>query len=98
MVTHLDVLPKRAIGNDIVRLCTSPDSVSSQVATAPLVSPGEAWQKLYGDYQPSTELASEPASDADLERAAQCGKWGPTPPSELFLRVRQPWEILQTTN
>ncbi|KAK4126392.1 hypothetical protein N657DRAFT_670433 [Parathielavia appendiculata] len=28
----------------------------------------------------------EPSTEDELERAARCGKWGPTRPSELFLR------------
>lgn len=88
MSCNQDILVDRALGDDIVRLCTSADSVSSLLAVTPSLSAGEAWQKLYGDYKPAASTGKKQADDADLDRAAQCGKWGPTRPSDLFLCVR----------
>ena len=78
------------ISDAVVELCTSGRSVSSLLADDPGLAPGEAWERLYGGWK-----ASEPAQEdgerhlpqPDLERAARCGKWGPTRPSELFLKV-----------
>ncbi|EFX05520.1 iq calmodulin-binding motif protein [Grosmannia clavigera kw1407] len=87
MSCNQEILADKALGDDIVRLCTSADSVSSLLATTPSLSPGEAWKQLYGDYKPTAATNRKKADDADLDRAAQCGKWGPTQPSDTFLRI-----------
>lgn len=82
------------ISDRVVELCTSTSSVSALMAEDPSRTPGDAWDLLYGKWK------SEKAPDNDhlkgsldldwqdeLERAARCGKWGPTQPSELFLKV-----------
>lgn len=56
------------------------------------MSPGEAAKKLY---HPDDFSISEghppkeriPASAEELERAYQCGNFGPTRPSDTFLRI-----------
>ncbi|KAL2351937.1 hypothetical protein BJ546DRAFT_989692 [Cryomyces antarcticus] len=80
------------ISDKVYNLCRSPESVSSVLAAHPTLSPGEAAKKLYGsegvsvtESKPPRERA--PATPEDLERAYQCGQFGPTRPSELFLRV-----------
>jgi hypothetical protein len=88
------------ITDRLVRLCTSNDSVSALVAQDPSLAPGDAWEKLYGKGavkdaagheengdNDNESTISESTSQAKLERAASCGKWGPTKPSDLFLRV-----------
>jgi hypothetical protein len=88
------------LSDRLVRLCTSNESVSSLLAQNPTLSPNEAWKKLYGDkalkaaeeelhqaVDGHEHARSEPATQEELEKAARCGKWGPTQPSELFLRV-----------
>ncbi len=77
------------------QLCTASDSVSSLLAADPALAPGEAWHKLFGHHvgKPKSSHAADdagkgPVSKEALERAAKCGKWGPTQPSDLFLRVR----------
>lgn len=82
------------ISDKVYKLCTSPESVSSLLAKDPTLTPGEAWKKLY-DGHAAWEKDSKDTARAhrdqiiteDLKRAAECGKWGPTQPSELFLRV-----------
>ncbi|OAA66761.1 IQ calmodulin-binding motif protein [Niveomyces insectorum RCEF 264] len=81
------ILKNRPLGDDIVKLCTSTDSVSALLAADPGLAPGEAWQRLYGHYRRSADRRDTANAKADLERAEKCGKWGPTKPSELFLKI-----------
>jgi hypothetical protein len=82
------------ISDKVYKLCTSVESVSSLLAKDPTLTPGEAWKKLYGQYEAGGKESKSTArahrdeiTPEDLKRAAECGKWGPTQPSELFLRV-----------
>jgi hypothetical protein len=82
------------ISDRVYKLCTSPESVSSLLAQDPSLSPGEAWKKLYGGHvsrekesKSTAKTHRDTATPEDLKRAAECGKWGSTQPSELFLRV-----------
>jgi hypothetical protein len=85
------------ISDKVYKLCTSPESVSSLLAKDPSLTPGEAWKKLYGGHAAGEKESKDTAKThrdeitaEDLKRAAECGKWGPTQPSELFLRVSTP--------
>ena len=66
---------------------------SSLLAQDPSLYPGEAWKKLYGSHASGKkerkvlESRRDNITPEDLKRAAECGKWGPQSPSELFLRV-----------
>jgi hypothetical protein len=80
------------ISNRVHQWCTSDDSVSAQLAKKPDLAPSDASESLYGsegisisEKKPPKERV--PATAEDLERAYQCGKFGPTRPSELFLRI-----------
>lgn len=85
--------PATMISDKVYKLCTSKESVSALLAADPNLAPGDAWKQLYGD-QPtsgSNKIPKEkrtPATPEDLQRAFECGNWGPTKPSELFLQVR----------
>lgn len=82
---------KMSLSEKVEGLCRNPHSVSQALAENPSLSPGEAAKKLY---HPDNISISEghvpsvrrPATEEELERALQCGKFT-TPPSELFLRV-----------
>lgn len=58
------------------------------------MSPLDAWRTLYAR-TPSTkehmavseELIDNNVESYDLKKARRCGMWGPTEPSDLFLRV-----------
>lgn len=83
------------ISDKVYKLCTSQESVSALLAKDPYLAPGEAWKKLYGGHAAGEKESKGTArahrdtiTPQDLVRAAECGKWGPTQPSELFLRVR----------
>lgn len=85
------------ISDKVYKLCTSKESVSALLAADPSLAPGDAWKKLYGHHaageKESKATAKErrdQATPEDLQRALECGNWGPTKPSELFLRVRTP--------
>ncbi len=82
-------------GENVYQQCVSSDSVSSLLATDPDMAPGDAWRKLYGHFvidprssHSADDIGKAPVSKEALEKAAKCGKWGPTRPSPLFLRVR----------
>lgn len=87
--TSLEMKPQ--ITSTVVKLCQAEDTVSSELAKDPALAPGEAATKLYGNRsttgkQPQHEKLG-PASAEDLKQALSCGRWGPTGPGELFLRV-----------
>jgi hypothetical protein len=107
MTTHRQ--PSTHISNQIIRLCTSGESVSSLLARDPNLRPSDAWEKLYGDAARKTGKGEDVTESelnqqlgnhgegipAALEWAAKCGNWGPTKPSDLFLKVIMPsWSIL----
>lgn len=79
------------IPDKIVQLCTNGESVSKLLAADPTLAPGEAWKKLYGHEKSDSKSTAKRHRDdhtpQDIETALACGKWGPTRPSELFLRV-----------
>ena len=78
----------------VVELCRNGKSVSDELAKNPSEAPGKAAKRIFGvhlEEEITGERLKEPteASD-DLGQAFQCGKWGETRPSDLFLRVCQP--------
>jgi hypothetical protein len=85
------------ISDKVHKLCNGTETVSSEMAKDPTLAPGEVYKKLYGHFDSDKSTAKErdhkeEISEADLKRAEECGNWGPTKPSELFLRVcTAPW-------
>lgn len=82
------------ISDKVYKLCTSKESVSALLAKDPTLAPGVAWKQLYGDHAAGEKERTSTAkahrdnhTPEDLKRALECGNWGPTEPSELFLRV-----------
>lgn len=82
------------ISDKFYHLFTSNDSVSSLLALDSTMSPGDAWHKLYSHH--AGKLSGPHSIDhagkhvpslQELKRAADCGHWGPTQPSQLFLTV-----------
>lgn len=85
------------ISDGLHKLCMNKESVSALLAKDPTLAPGDAWKQLYGDYVPTSKGAAGSGRDSgerhsisaeELQRAAECGNWGPSQPSELFLKVR----------
>ena len=80
------------ISDRVFSWCTSRDSISEALSKDPTLAPGKVAEKLYGKEGISVTEKKAPkhresATQEDLERAYQCGKFGPTKPSELFLRI-----------
>ncbi|KAL5330027.1 hypothetical protein ACEPPN_003551 [Leptodophora sp. 'Broadleaf-Isolate-01'] len=82
------------ISEKVYKLCTSKESVSALLAKDPSLTPGEAWKKLFGGDEAGEKESISTAkanrdnhTPEDLKRARECGNWGPTEPSELFLRL-----------
>jgi guanylate kinase len=79
------------ISQKVYDLCHSENTVSSELAKDPNESPGKIAKKLYGEER--EELAHHDhfkdytISDEDIQKAYECGRWGPTRPSNLFLKV-----------
>src|SRR5271156_4192871 len=77
----------------VVKLCQAEETVSSEIAKNPSLSPGEVSKKIYikrkttGKLPRNADQEFTPASADDLKRAFSCGRWGPTQPGKLFLRV-----------
>lgn len=72
--------------------CRSEDSVSSELLKEPTKPIGELAKRLYGSHE-LEKIDSHPpkhtrvATNDDLQRAYECGRFGDTKPSELFLRA-----------
>lgn len=94
---HLRSSPKSSvpmatnISEKIFRFCKEPRSVSSEYAIDSAKTPGRYAEVLYGkegtaitEHQPP-HLRKAPTNE-DLARARQCGNWGGSEPSELFLQ------------
>ncbi|KAI6715045.1 hypothetical protein JHW43_002411 [Diplocarpon mali] len=82
------------ISDRVYKLCTSKESVSALLARDPTLAPEEAWNQLFGGNltgeKESISIAKahrDNHTPEDLQRARECGNWGPTEPSELFLRL-----------
>ncbi|KAK7035732.1 hypothetical protein R3P38DRAFT_2908777 [Favolaschia claudopus] len=75
------------------KLCTGTETVSSLLAKDPELAPGDAWKKLYGGHTPNKESVAkarqhrETHTEEDLKKSRECGRWGPTEPSELFFKL-----------
>ncbi|KAL5349104.1 hypothetical protein ACLOAV_005392 [Pseudogymnoascus australis] len=85
------------ISDGLHKLCMNKESISALLAKDPTLAPGDAWKQLYGDYLPTSKGEAGSGRDSweghsisaeDLQRVEKCGNWGPSQPSELFLKVR----------
>lgn len=91
------------VSDRIYELCNSTESVSAMLAKDPTMAPGDAWKKLYGHHVGKDSGSHSAGGSGErrtveeaLEKAARCGKWGPTQPSELFLRVRPSTTLIES--
>ncbi|RAL61094.1 hypothetical protein DID88_010435 [Monilinia fructigena] len=82
------------ISDKVYKLCTSKETVSSLLAKDPTIAPGDAWKQLYGGHAAGEKESKNEArrhrdtpTPEDLQRALECGNWGSTQPSELFLKM-----------
>ncbi|KAF4502620.1 IQ calmodulin-binding motif [Fusarium agapanthi] len=80
------------VSQHVYDLCQAKETVSSVLANDPSQTPGNAIKKLYGHHEHalhhkiSAKEDTEKSEDA-TEAALQCGRWGPTTPSPLFLQA-----------
>ncbi|KZF19543.1 phospholipase D/nuclease [Xylona heveae TC161] len=90
---YLKKVPKSTmVSEKVYNLCRSDQSVSSELAKNPTQSVSHVVKHLYGERAVSVATENpmpkklEPTAE-DLQRAFECGKWGNSRPSELFLRI-----------
>lgn len=81
------------IPEEVYELCHANESVSSELAKNPSHTPGDVRKKLYGRFEQGVSehkrVDNTPPTPECLKMAAECGKWGTIPPSELFLQVSE---------
>ena len=81
------------------KLCQETRTVSDEFARNPQEAPTEICQRLFGHHKPIITHEEQkhehavsgvdrpPATAVELDKARQCGKWGPQQPSEQFLQI-----------
>ncbi|KAL2839945.1 hypothetical protein BJY01DRAFT_250211 [Aspergillus pseudoustus] len=84
-------LPKM-ISQNVYNLCHDDRTVSSEVAGDSKGVPCKVFKDLFESERPEKrggELSSDEESreDDELMKAAECGRWGGTEPSRLFLKI-----------
>ena len=81
------------IPQHVYDLCQSQKSVTSELANNPSLTPKEAAKALFGihieDDVCNKTLELRQPGEKDIEHARQCGNWGESKPSDLFLKVRE---------
>ncbi|KAI8624312.1 phospholipase D/nuclease [Xylariaceae sp. FL1651] len=82
------------ITDHLYEWCQSKESVSSLLAADPNLTPGDAWHKLFHGHRFGVDtqehirdVGKYPITDEEMQRARQCGKWGPNEPSNMFIRI-----------
>jgi len=68
-------------------LCHVPETVSSRLAANPKEVPGDVAKQLFGKRRSLPESDTEIQPKYEPQRALDCGNWGESRPSELFLKV-----------
>ncbi|KAK7190264.1 hypothetical protein DPSP01_006791 [Paraphaeosphaeria sporulosa] len=79
------------ITDKILAFCREPRSVSSEYAKDPTKPPGHYADQLYGKERTAVTKQQpphlrKPPSKEEILRARQCGNWGDSEPSDLFLQ------------
>jgi hypothetical protein len=75
----------------VYQLCHKSETLSSELARDPDQAPTKVFHKLYRDHhakKDNTKQENGVVGHNSLEKALECGNWGPTKPSNLFLKVR----------
>ena len=86
----------------VYELCRSGKSVSAEIEKNPSESPGEAAKRLFG-VNFKEDILGEGIKHPEegpqgLQQALECGNWGESKPSELFLQVCPPPPRLACVN
>ena len=86
------MIPKK-----VYDLCHGSATISSELAHNPTLAPGEARKKIYGTQEGHVNehkhFQISSTSQQDIQQAYECGNWGPTRPSELFLKVKRAYGL-----
>ena len=80
------------IAPKVVKLCKNGLSISDELAKNPSQGSSRICEKLFHiesdqDIGQNNYPPTEEDGISDLETAAECGSWGASKPSELFLKV-----------
>ena len=79
------------VSQKVYDLCHGQKTVSSELAHDPSLAPGSVAKKLYGEdvggHDEHKHFKLLDATEQDLQKAYESGKWGTTRPSDLFLKV-----------
>ncbi|KAF4982966.1 hypothetical protein FZEAL_1536 [Fusarium zealandicum] len=80
------------VSKKVYDLCQATETVSSVLAKDPTKAPGDVVKRLYGHHEhglhhktPDKHIGA--SSEDIIQRALECGRWGPTNPSPLFLQA-----------
>lgn len=76
------------ISDFVYDLCHEQETISSRLAKDPDDAPGVIAKDLFGKNRLPDSNTTE-QSDFNLQRAFECGNWGASRPSDLFLKVRR---------
>lgn len=77
------------ISDFVYDLCHQQETVSSRLAKDPDDAPGVIAKELFGEKQCLPRSDDTDEEQYNLQRAFECGRWGPTRPSDLFLKVSE---------
>ena len=79
------------IPKNVYDLCHNGQSVTSELAKDPSLTPHHAQKKLFGvgvdDEIHTKSIDLGTGEPGDLQQARECGNWGSSNPSDLFLKV-----------
>lgn len=77
--------------DSVYRLCHEDQTVTSELLRDPSQSPPKVFHHLYNDHKSKNHSDSKESLTGrdELQKAAECGNWGNSQPSKLFLQVSQ---------
>jgi hypothetical protein len=79
------------IPDNVYQLCRNGKSVTAELAANPSKTPEKAVQELYntnlGAVYDTGNIKLEKLSPVELHQTLECGNWGSSRPSDLFLQV-----------
>jgi len=76
------------ISDFVYDLCHEHETVSTRLAANSKEVPGDVAKQLFAKAKSLPKSDTELKAEYDLQRAFDCGKWGTSRPSDLFLKVR----------
>ena len=74
------------VSDFVYDLCHAQETVTSRLAKDPDDAPGVIADELFGKKELPSSNTTEPQG-YNLQRAFECGNWGSSRPSDLFLKV-----------